>query len=77
MARENFGSATGRPAKACAGISLFCFAEHPDTTFEDLQDSGECENTDCKLAAGLPPVLSTGFRHRMKNLRALEHKADR
>eukprot|EP00959_Pyramimonas_sp_CCMP1952_P319996 6696160-Pyramimonas_sp.AAC.1 len=29
MARENFGCASGRPAKACA---LLCVAEHSDTT---------------------------------------------
>eukprot|EP00959_Pyramimonas_sp_CCMP1952_P142584 2985114-Pyramimonas_sp.AAC.1 len=38
--RNNFGSASGRPAKAYASLRV---AEQPTTTYEDLQDSGDFE----------------------------------
>eukprot|EP00959_Pyramimonas_sp_CCMP1952_P117409 2454317-Pyramimonas_sp.AAC.1 len=74
MVRDNVGSASGRPAKACA---FFCMAEQPGTTFEDLQNSGAFEGIDCEPAAGLSTVLDAEFRCIVKNLTVREHRAGR
>eukprot|EP00959_Pyramimonas_sp_CCMP1952_P471319 9498223-Pyramimonas_sp.AAC.1 len=72
IVRENFGSASGRLAKAC---TFFCVAEQHDTTSEDLQDSSDFESINCKLAAGRSTVLNVELRHIMKNHKAQEHEA--
>ena len=53
--RENFGNASGRPAKANA---FLCAAEEPGVAMEDLQDCGDFESIDCKLGTALSKILS-------------------
>eukprot|EP00959_Pyramimonas_sp_CCMP1952_P092704 1939999-Pyramimonas_sp.AAC.1 len=55
VVRNNCGSASGHPAKAFA---FLCIAEQPTTSYDDLQDSGDFESIDCKLAAGLTAVFN-------------------
>ena len=72
--REAFGNASGRPAKANA---FLCVAEQPGITLEDLQDSGDFESIDCKLATALQQILTSELRYEVKLLRKTEHAAGR
>ena len=62
--RENFGTASGRPAQAC---KYLCIAEDPTMTYDDLSDSGDFESIDCKLAAALKNILTNDLRQIIKN----------
>eukprot|EP00959_Pyramimonas_sp_CCMP1952_P028858 605468-Pyramimonas_sp.AAC.1 len=74
MVANNFCSTSGCPAKA---YTFLCVTEQSAATYEDLQDSGDSESIDCKLAAGLTAGLTSELRYRIKNLTAQEHKAGR
>ena len=72
--RKAFGSASGRPSQA---YKFICVAEKPGITMEDLQDSGDFESIDCKLAAALTEILNSELRQDIKLLENQEHKHGR